>query len=37
MAPYDVLVDPHTLPNIPKKVDKERTTTDDTKATDEVS
>lgn len=33
MAPYDVLVDPHTLPNLPKKDKHEETAPDDTKDT----
>lgn len=36
MAPYDVLVDPHTLPDLPKKDEDEQTTPDDTNDTDEV-
>ena len=39
MAPYDVLVDPHTLPNLPKKDQHEETTpehTDDTEIENEV-
>jgi len=34
MAPYDVLVDPHTLPNLPKKYKHEETAPDDTNDTD---
>lgn len=36
MAPYDVLVDPHTLPDLPDKDADKETTSDDTKDTDEV-
>lgn len=34
MAPYDVLVDPHTLPNLPKKNIHEEIAPDDTSDTD---
>ena len=40
MAPYDVLVDPHTLPNLPKKYKHEESApdkTDDTDLENEVS
>ena len=34
MAPYDVLVDPHTVPNLPKKYKHEETAPDHTSETD---
>lgn len=34
MAPYDVLVDPQTLPNLPKKNIHEEIAPDDTSDTD---
>ena len=37
MAPYDVLVDPHTLPDLPKIDTDVETTPVDTKDVDEVS
>ena len=37
MAPYDVLVDPHTLPDLPKIDTDVATTPVDTKDADEVS
>lgn len=37
MAPYDVLVDPQTLPNLPKDGDNNKPTTEDAKDTDKSS